>query len=149
MKNSSFRLGAVFREMHLLLLLAAAPALLAAWLHPSAPDWQWRDAPPGEGMVTFADLPAPMDEVVWIDARGRADFDAGHIPGAVLLNEDEWEALFFDAIDVLAEPRPIVVYCGDAGCQASERVAERLRRDLARDDVYVLHRGWDAWVERR
>lgn len=149
MEKSSFRLGAVFRQMYLLLLLAAAPALLAAWLHPRAPDWDWRNAPPGEGMVTFAALPAPMDAITWIDARSHAAFSAAHIPGAVLLNEDEWEALFFDAIDALADPQPIVVYCGDAGCQASERVAERLRNDLAREDIYVLHRGWEAWLEWR
>lgn len=88
-----------------------------------------------------------VQEVIWIDARVEADFNVGHIPGAVLLNEDDWDTLFVELIDQWTGDATIVVYCGSGGCQASHKVAKRLREDLGFDDIWVLHGGWKAWEE--
>jgi rhodanese-related sulfurtransferase len=40
-----------------------------------------------------------------------------------------------------------VVYCSSQSCAASHEVARRLREEAGLDNVYVLHGGWEAWLE--
>ncbi|MEY3000713.1 MAG: hypothetical protein RL648_927 [Verrucomicrobiota bacterium] len=81
---------------------------------------------------------------IWLDSRPEAAFEAGHLAGAYLLNEDEWEA----GLDVLMQEwspgRPVVVYCDGGGCAASRQVALRLREEFQMEAVYWLVDGWDA-----
>ncbi|MBI4025525.1 MAG: rhodanese-like domain-containing protein [Verrucomicrobia bacterium] len=82
--------------------------------------------------------------VLWVDARSAKEFEQGHIPGAMRLNEDAWEELLAPFLEAWSAPRPVVVYCGDQPCEASRHVAGRLR-DAGIKPVYVLKGGWDAW----
>ncbi|MCC7408887.1 MAG: rhodanese-like domain-containing protein [Phycisphaeraceae bacterium] len=85
--------------------------------------------------------------VLWVDTRSSDAFSHSHIPGAVLLNEDQWDELF---PEFFAHWRPelhVVVYCDSSLCDASHQVAERLRKDLEADRVHVLHGGWQTWLE--
>ena len=83
--------------------------------------------------------------MVFVDARPRVDYEQNHVPGAILLNEDEFE----DQIDPLLQSwdltSPIVVYCGSRVCQASHAVADRLRDEFGLEPVYVMKGGWSAW----
>lgn len=80
-------------------------------------------------------------QVVVVDARGRENYDAGHVPGAISLPEDE--------VGVgharLPSRRQIVVYSADEADGAGERVALSLRA-YGFDRVYVLRGGYRAWV---
>jgi rhodanese-related sulfurtransferase len=134
------------RQALLLLVLAAPAALVSGLLHPKAPAWQ--EPPLGPGEVRLRAVLAWEEEVVWLDARSRAEYEEAHIPGALLLNEDEWEALFFDFLAVWDPEATIVVYCGGAQCEASQHVAERLRRELGSETIYVLKGGWNEWTRR-
>ena len=85
-------------------------------------------------------------QTLWIDARSHEDYDAGHIDGAVLLNEEGWDKMLADVFQVWKPERPIIVYCS-AGCEESAKIALRLR-DLGLEPVYFLKGGYEAWKKR-
>ncbi len=84
---------------------------------------------------------------VWLDARMDEDFEAAHLEGALLLNEESWEAGFAPLLDVWIPGSPIVVYCSSQSCMRSHHVAKRLREDLGVDEIYSLKGGWEALQE--
>lgn len=126
----------LLRQMLAIALVALLPALVSARWHPRRP------APAGEGEIT---LSAARDwkSALWIDARPAADFTREHVPGALSLNEDEWDAHIGEVILRANGSVPIVVYC-DASCHASAHVARRLR-EMGLQPVYVLKGGWETW----
>ncbi|MCC7205586.1 MAG: rhodanese-like domain-containing protein [Phycisphaeraceae bacterium] len=87
-----------------------------------------------------------LQALIWIDARSEAAYAQQHIPGAILLNEDQWDELFPAFFARWQPGLEVVVYCDSSLCDASYQVAERLRKDLHSDRVHVLHGGWQAWV---
>ncbi|HYE07342.1 MAG TPA: rhodanese-like domain-containing protein [Planctomycetota bacterium] len=129
------------REAACLVLLAMVPASIAGVWHPRRP----ADAPAiVQGEVTAATASTWRD-ALWIDVRPADRYAAGHVPGALRLDEDAWE----DGLAELAAHwdgvRPIVVYCDGGGCEASRAVADRLRRELAAERVFAMQGGWTAW----
>lgn len=127
-----------------LCVLALLPAVVSTWVHPSRPDWT-RPAPRADE-VTASQIAAWSGPVLWVDARSRAEFDRSHIPGAVLLNEEQWEDLLDGFLDAWQPGMRVVVYCGGGGGDASRNVARRLRAgssDLG--EIHILHGGIDAW----
>lgn len=133
------------RRQILVLLLAAIPAAaLVAWLHPRAPNFA---AEKSADRVRLEDVVRWEAPPLWIDARKRAAFEAAHVPEALLLNEDTWEELLPSVIERWRPDTLIVVYCDSAECDASEAVANRLRRELGTGKVYVLNGGWRTWVD--
>jgi len=134
------------REILWLLTLTLFLAAGSALLHPTAPSWS-RDAL-ADGEVNFDIIDQWDEDVLWADARSREEYEEAHIPGAVLLNEDAWEELLFDFFDRWQPGGKVVVYCGSRGCRASHEVAERLREETGEEEIYVLHGGWDTWLER-
>lgn len=137
------RLRVTFVQAIVILAISVGIAGAAAWMHPRAPAWYVVTA------VNSWDLTPEQvrdldDEVVWIDARTEADFEKGHIKGALLLNEDEWGDLVFEHQDTLqaAMGKAVVVYCDGTGCERSQHVAEKLRQLIGLDPVYVLRGDW-------
>ena len=132
----------IFREfciLALLVLLGASYSLVSG-LSPLP----WAEPELLAGEIRLLD--AKVLDVIWVDARKEADYEAGHIPGAILLNEDDWDNGLIRLMEQwLGNPRPIIIYCSDAGCGTSKRVAERLRRDLPDTEIYSLKGGWNAW----
>jgi rhodanese-related sulfurtransferase len=83
--------------------------------------------------------------VLWIDARVREVYDRGHIPGALLLNEMEYDTLMFEHLEKLsAATQPILIYCDAQKCDQSRVIAKKLR-DLGLTDLWILRGGWQAW----
>jgi rhodanese-related sulfurtransferase len=85
---------------------------------------------------------------IWVDARSDDRFAAGHVTAAVSVNEDAWDEGLGRFLQIWQPGAKIVVYCDGADCQASELVAQRLRRELDLEDVYVLAGGFEAWKRR-
>jgi rhodanese-related sulfurtransferase len=131
----------VLRQLAIVLGLALLPALVSA-----AIQLQWNaEAPPSKGEVTIAMVHGWGDHVLWVDARSRAKYEHAHIPGAVLLNEEEWNSLTSAFSDAYDPDVPVVVYCDGGSCDASHAVADRLRKEFGLQKVYVLKGGWSAW----
>lgn len=104
-------------------------------------------APPmlAPGEIRLVDAQAL--DVIWVDARSRAEFDQDHAP----------EAVFYDPADPAGSlgrilerwflsPDVIVVYCSDQGCDKSKQVAEELRANLPDAEIYSLKGGWASWA---
>lgn len=131
----------------ILLALAAIPAAIAGIFHPKRPSWQAETLAPGEVLLGTAQ--AWGDKVIWLDARSGTDFSKAHIPGALPLNEDDWDGLLPQFLNVWKKDKIIVVYCSSLQCQASNEVAKRLREEAKLPQVYVLKGGWEAWLSSK
>lgn len=132
------------RQAALLFLLALLPAIVSG-------AWQLRwsaHEPLAPGEVRADTVRGWGGRVQWVDARPRAQFEAGHLPGALLLNEDEWAALVPAFLDAWDPDRPVVVYCAGGSCEASHAVARRLREELQLGEVHVLKGGLGAWRQK-
>ncbi|MCX6967903.1 MAG: rhodanese-like domain-containing protein [Verrucomicrobia bacterium] len=100
-----------------------------------------------EGEIRLADAIMRQPPPLWIDARSEAEYRKEHLPGALLLNPEGWDALVPKALDAWEPDRIAVVYCNAPGAQASREVAARLR-DFQLGPVFVLHGGWNAWKQK-
>lgn len=137
--------GALFsalRQALCILLVALAPAVATGVI-------QLRyEAPVGPGETTASTVRSWGDTVVFVDARTAEKFAAGQIPGAVLLNEEDWDELMPAFLDVWDPDKKVVVYCDGGSCDLSRSAADRLRRELQISEVYVLKGGLPAWEKK-
>ncbi len=86
------------------------------------------------------------DLVLFLDARTQADYEAGHIPGALNLPFDPF-ADPSEAIAGLPQEGLLIVYCSDADCTKAQELAEYIRYD-GRDLVVTMPEGWQGWTEK-
>jgi len=129
------------RQLAFVLALALVPALVSG-------AWQlaWKkEEPLAPGEVRLAMAREWGDKVQWVDARARAKYERTHLPGALLLNEDEWDTLVKPFIDEWDPDKTLVVYCDGGTCDASHAVAARIRKELSIRDVFVLKGGFAEW----
>lgn len=132
------------RQAALLLALALLPAIVSGALQLG-----WKDSQPlAEGEVRAETVREWGDKVQWVDARSRDKYEAGHIKGAILLNEEEWNSLARAFINDWDPDRPVVVYCDGGSCELSHAVARRLRDEFKIENVHVLKGGITAWPEK-
>lgn len=140
------------RQIGAILACAGLAGFASAVLHPFAPAW----FPAKEGPTSrWSILPeearqlASKADLLWIDARSREEYEVGHLPGALLLNPDEWGELMFEHQFALQEAfsRPIVVYAEPADPVRAADIAQRLRELLGLDPVYVLEGSWTSLAE--
>ncbi len=136
----------IFRQIKVLCLVALVPAFFSAWLHPKKPSWNPNVL--AEGEVTLSTVLSWKENVFWVDARASDIFEKDHIPGAQLLNEDDWDRLVPPVLQSWNPGQPVVVYCNSQQCQASHQVAKRLR-ELGLNPVYVLKGGWETWLTKQ
>ena len=139
----------VFLEGFLIVALAAAGGGLTKLWHPRAPAWYLQDEPLARNEVTLEQVGERWaGEVVWVDARVRGEYEKGHHPGALLLNEEEWSDLLWKHAEILQiGEKPVVVYCSGQACEASRKVAQRLRESMGMEEVYFLRGGWKVLRE--
>lgn len=99
--------------------------------------------------VCLESVPADAD-LLWVDARSRADWEKNGVPGSLLWNLDPSENMqTFEAdaaVRIVANPR-VVVYCSDENCGVSRQIAERIRALDLGAEVSVLRGGWRALSE--
>lgn len=85
-----------------------------------------------------------LEGSLWLDARSRSAYEQEHLEGALLLNEDEWEAGIEALLHVWSPDQALIVYCDGGGCAASREVALRLQEEFGMEPAYWLMDGWDA-----
>lgn len=86
-------------------------------------------------------------QVLWIDARSRAEWRRGTVAGSLLWNIDEQEDMqAFEAAGAMRmmDGQRVVVFCSNENCGVSRQVADRIRALQLGNEVVVLHGGWRA-----
>jgi len=139
-----------WRQLAVIAVLSLAAALGTYWLK-GPPNRLFRCDPaslkPDE--VCLATIPAGA-EVLWVDARSRAEWMKNGVPGSLLWNQDVTEDMqAFEAavaVAIVTTPR-VIVYCGDENCGLSRQIATRIRALDLGAQVSVLRGGWRALNE--
>ena len=133
----------LLREFALLALVVATGATYSLFSGLAPAPWSTPELAPGE--IRLADA-LPLDPL-WIDARSEAEFASAHIPGAIRMDEGDWDGGLLRLMQVWTPGRTIVVYCASLDCGTSKRIAEALDQALGGVEIYSLHGGWEAWPE--
>lgn len=144
------------------LLLRAAGLLLTAILfgtasnlvHPARIPWveDWSKYIESKALKEKIALVTPAQALkivgagnhVILDARPAADFDAGHIPGAVSLPYDTVEEKMTEVQALLTPAQPILTYCSGESCDESFLLTLYLRRQ-GFTNVVLFAAGFDQW----
>jgi len=91
------------------------------------------------------------DGLLFIDSRGRDDFAAGHIPGALPIPLDEYQPsgkknAGSDRLKTLAFPgaQTLIIYCEGGDCRTSLALA-KIIHDRGYADIRVFTGGWSEW----
>jgi ArsR family transcriptional regulator len=139
------------RAWRMVAIVAAGLALGLAWNQ-----WSGRGialqanafVAPGE---TLEEIPAAearkrLDQgALFLDARPVESYEMGHVPGALPLPEDDFEAAFARIEPRLRSSFDIIVYCSGYGCEASHNVTRELRKKGVA--AVILNEGWPAWTD--
>lgn len=83
---------------------------------------------------------------VFLDARTPAEYDQGHIQGAVNLPWHDVDNHFETVIMTLDPEATVITYCDGETCSLSHDLALFLK-DLGFTRVRVLVNGWTLWKE--
>lgn len=130
------------------LLVIAGVLAMGAFVFWQIAGWPQRADIPRVSATELREALQEPGTVLLVDARPRVEYEAEHIPNALLLNEDEWAELLPAVLEAWQPGQVIVIYCSDRGCRASESVAKRLQ-EVGLEDMLVLDGGWEAWKEKR
>ena len=139
------------REIAVLLGLSCAAATATKLFHAHAPAFFKQATLLAADEVTMEMIAQRWNnKILWVDARPRDQFEKAHVPGALLINEQERDALLADAILTLQDnKKPVVVYCDSSECQASRKIRDYLADNFPTIEFYVLRDGWSAWNAKR
>jgi rhodanese-related sulfurtransferase len=135
------------REALILLALTLAAAAGSHFFHPRAPAWHEVEEPLRDDEVALENISRNWkNDVLWIDARPRPQFEKAHIPGAINISEQELEDQLIEHVAVLQDNRkPVVVYCDSGACKASRKIRDYLAPRFPAGEFFVLRGGWQAW----
>lgn len=138
---------ALARQTAALLCLALVPAIAQALYLRGKVSWQTPVA--ASEMINAREAVALADQALWVDARPDAEFEREHVPGAIQLNEDRFNELLPQMLQVWSPEKKVIVYCSSQACGASREVARRLRNEAGLTNVFVLEGGWEGWLAAR
>ena len=83
---------------------------------------------------------------IFADSRHAADFEAGHIKGAVHLYAADQEIWLHDFLAATDPAKIIITYCDGEDCHLAQALAELLYFN-GFDNVRYLRNGWTRWRE--
>lgn len=98
------------------------------------------------GHITIDEAKQAFDlqRASFVDARTKAKFEEGHIPGAIRLELADFIAGQPAKLGLLPRELMVIVYCGGGDCDESERVAERLE-GFGYRPIFIIHDGFPGW----
>ncbi|MEM7014301.1 MAG: rhodanese-like domain-containing protein [Verrucomicrobiota bacterium] len=140
-RKAAFQIG-------ILLGLTVIAGAATKSFHPKAPSWMLKASeaakPADPWEVTRADIEERWNsDVFWVDARTKKEFDKWHPEGALYIGNNVLNTITSEALDtVMAEQRPIVVYCDAKRCEKSKKTAAEMRELFLGKDIYYLKDGW-------
>ncbi len=137
-----------FLQASLIALLAGVVAAAVYQVHPRAPALYLMLEPLRSDEVGLKEISERWKgDVVWLDARPRDQFNLAHVPGARLLNEQDFDNQLLEMLDILqTTTKPVILYCGGQKCEASRHVREKLLTMVPLENCFVLKGGWPAWL---
>ena len=100
------------------------------------------------GSVSLAEMKRIYDAgtAYIIDARDPAEYNEGHIPGAINIPYDRLP----EFLDMLSSEVPmdgeVIIYCRGPECDFSDQLATELKI-LGYQNVRVFTGGWQYWIE--
>ncbi|RMH58816.1 MAG: rhodanese-like domain-containing protein [Candidatus Hydrogenedentota bacterium] len=100
------------------------------------------------GEMSLKEILSSDTPILWVDARREIDYEKEHIPGALLLNEENWNEAAGRFFEAWSPEVLVVVYCNSVSCGRSHHIAKRLKEEAGLDNVVVLAGGWQAWKNR-
>lgn len=88
-------------------------------------------------------------EALFCDARAKAEYDQGHIPGAIPLPMAEFDKYYALYKDRIKHAKYLVTYCHGVNCQMSNKVAQHLVEDKDKKftNVGSFFGGWPMWQQ--
>ena len=84
------------------------------------------------------------DNAIFIDARSRIDFIAGHILGAINIPVNGTQLSSWHSLQNISKNTLILTYCSGATCEASLKLA-RILENLGYMNTRVFFGGWQEW----
>lgn len=102
-----------------------------------------KDDPPAVSL-DYAQMKFQSSRIIFLDARLPADFEAGHIKGAINFPYEEFEQYAPRIVPKLTSGEEIIAYCDGGECESSLLLARELR-DLGYLNVKVFFGGWEEW----
>ncbi len=141
-------------QVAVILLAAAALGVLAQTISPRRIPWREDWSRYVETKALAAGLPlASLDDAqrivagqthLILDARSMADYDRGHLPGAMPLPHAQLETAYLDIAPLLTPEQPIMVYCSGLECDESFLLSLHLR-EQGFTNVSLFVGGYAAW----
>jgi rhodanese-related sulfurtransferase len=153
------------RSLPLQMLVVAALSLATAFaanaLHPEGietgrdyfakPQHSYQTASTEEFEEYAKYLEDEAGDVIYLDARRRAQYERGHVPGAWSVPRNDPAALEA-VLPVVTIPTAsmVVIYCQGGNCEDSIFLAEDLvyRHGVDPSIVYIYEPGWEEWQKR-
>jgi rhodanese-related sulfurtransferase len=86
-------------------------------------------------------------EALFIDARAKVEYDQAHNPGAIPKPVGEFDKYFDLYKDKIKKAKHLITYCHGAGCQLSNKVAQKLYNDKGLHNVGSFFGGWPQWQQ--
>lgn len=84
------------------------------------------------------------DDTLFVDARSTADYESGHIPGAVSLPVGRFDERIEAFMNQYPLNQPVVTYCSGRTCEDSHHLA-RLLLDAGFSEVRIFIDGFPGW----
>ena len=121
------------------------------FFHPHRPLFYQAQAPLMQGEITLEQVVARFgNNVLWIDARSQREYQAETIPGALYLGASDFDHQLEEHwLSLQDEKRPVVVFCSQQACKASQEVRKKLMEALPLLEIYALRGGWQTWQQAK
>jgi rhodanese-related sulfurtransferase len=98
-------------------------------------------------LASFREVVEMKTKGIILDARPGIFHQLGHVPGAISISREEFEADYAVHRSALEKDKSllIAVYCSDSSCEDSQLVADALVK-LGYTQVFVFKGGWSEWT---
>lgn len=90
------------------------------------------------------------EDVLFMDARRKDEYDGGHIPRAMNVDVQQFELdpsyrnQMMQLLYSLDKRRPVVAYCGGGNCELSHKLADVLR-SVGFEHIFIYTGGWNEY----
>jgi rhodanese-related sulfurtransferase len=97
-------------------------------------------------LALFHDPKRTQESIIFVDVRNSESYQAGHVPGAHLLDYYRPEPYLAAVLSACGTAEKIVVYCTGGDCEDSELAAVMLgQAGVPRERIFIYPGGFAEW----